>query len=99
MKVKGRLKKMKRKEFKSDCMLGILILHILLHYIFQFFISICIISFWGFFLFYKHFCSFFYFMYYIFFDNFIYKSSFVGPLMFFLRLYLVPPSYLSGDLS
>ena len=36
VKAKGRLKEMKRKEFKSDCLLGILILFILLHYIFQF---------------------------------------------------------------
>ena len=38
VKVKGRLKEMKRKEFKSDCLLGILILLILLHHIFQFFL-------------------------------------------------------------
>ena len=36
VKVKGRLREMKRKEFKSDCLLGILIPLFLLHYIFQF---------------------------------------------------------------
>ena len=47
VKVRGRLKEMKRKEFKSDCLLGIFILLILLHHISIF--CICIISFWFFF--------------------------------------------------
>ena len=98
VKVKGRLKEIKRKEFKSDCLLGILILLILLHFIFQFlFVFVLYIS--DFFLFSKHFYSFWYFIYYIFLKIFIYKSSFVGPLMLFLRLYLVPVSGLSADLS
>ena len=97
VKVKGKLKEMKRKEFKSDCLLGILVLLILLHYIFQFLfvfvLYLCVL-----FYFLSTF-TLFYFIYYIFFENFIYKSSFVGPLRFFLKLYLVPASDLSGDLS
>ena len=99
VKVKGRLKEMKRKEFKSDCLLGILILLILLHYIFQFlFVFALYLS--GFFNFLSSFTLFFCILCItFFFENVIYKSSSVGPLIFFLGLYLVPASDLSGDLS
>ena len=64
VKVKGRLKEMKRKEFKSDCLLGILVLCILLHFMFQF-LFVFVLYLFNFFL--SNFTLFlFFFVYYIF---------------------------------